>query len=405
MKKLIFASKCVLTGVVLVLLSLLVFGFFAVPNEIQVVSDRGVKENPLYSLKPMTVSLAGAAETKSRKYNVQVNLFHAIPVKTATMTVRQREYATLSGDIFGLRLYTDGIVIVDTQAVLTEAGEAYPAQDAGLQKGDVILEINGVPVTSHTELATQFAAFSGTPFTLLFERDGERQTTTFSPAYCAAQQRYLAGLWIKDSAAGIGTMTFFDRDSGVYAGLGHAVCDPETGEVLPLFEGDVVSATVSGCYKSSSGTAGELCGYFSAQRLGSLLVNGEDGVYGVLDGDVPDGTLLPVATKKEVKPGKAQIVATVDERGPQVFEARIEKVDVSGGVQNMTIRITDGALLEKTGGIVQGMSGSPVLQDGMLVGAVTHVFVNDPERGYAIFAQTMLEKAKKVEAYLISNKK
>ena len=373
---------------------LLVFGAVAVPDELTAVSDAIPQSHLLYTLRPVA---AGSAQTTApgvRSYDVQVRLLGILPVKTSTMTVRRRQYVSVSGELFGLRLYTDGIVIADTQRVLTAHGEADPAGDAGLQAGDVILKVNGETIRSHTQLAQMFASFDGTPMTVVFSRGGEELETQFTPAYCDTQGKYLAGLWIKDSAAGIGTLTFFEKESGVYAGLGHAVCDTQTGEVLPLFEGDIVAASVSDCRKGSANAAGALQGTFSDDRAGSLLVNGNDGVYGFLEQDVFQGTVFPIATRSEVTVGGAQIIATVDDAGPQTFDAKIERVDTSSAKgQNLTLRITDDALLDATGGIVQGMSGSPVIQNGMLVGAVTHVFLGDPRRGYAIFAQTMLEKA------------
>ena len=394
MKKIMYVSKLGAIGAVLLLAVLLIFGTVAVPDEMTAVSDAVPQTHLLYTLQPVAAGSATVTAQGVRSYDVQVNLLGVLPVKTATMTVRRRQYVTVSGELFGLRLYTDGVVVAGTQAVLTADGEANPADDAGLAAGDVILRVNGETIRSHTQLAQMFASFDGTPMTVVFLRGGEQKETALSPAYCDAQKKYLAGLWIKDSAAGIGTLTFFEQESGVYAGLGHAVCDAETNEPLPLFEGDIVTATVSDCRKGSASAAGALSGKFADDRCGSLLVNGNDGVYGFLEQDVFTGSVYPVATRSEVQVGDAQIIATVDGAGPQAFDAKIERVDKTNAKgQNLTLRITDDALLRATGGIVQGMSGSPVVQNGMLVGAVTHVFLGDPKHGYAIFAQTMLEKA------------
>lgn len=380
---------------VAVLSAVLLFGAAAVPDELTAVSDAVPQTHLLYTLQPIAPGGADENAADVRRMDVQVSFLGVLPVKTASMTVRRRQYVTVSGELFGLRLYTDGVVVADTQQVLTKDGAADPAGDAGLATGDVILKINGETVRSHTQLAQMFASSAGAPMTVVYLRSGERKQTTLSPVYCDAQGKYLAGLWIKDSAAGIGTLTFFEQESGVYAGLGHAVCDAQTNEPLPLFEGDIVTASVSDCRKGSVNTAGALRGTFSDERCGSLLVNGGDGVYGFLETDAFTGTVLPVATRSEVHPGDAQIIATVDTAGPQTFDVRIERVDASSARgQNLTVRVTDARLLDATGGIVQGMSGSPVIQDGMLVGAVTHVFLGDPKRGYAIFAQTMMEKAR-----------
>ncbi len=396
MQKIIKRSSVVLMLLIAVMLCLVVFGFFFVPDDIRVLSDAAPPSGTLFSLKTTTALEQTSSTSQEHRYDVSVSLLGRIPVKHATMTVSERQYAVVSGEIFGLRLYTNGVVIVSTEMVLTAEGEANPAREAGLQKGDVILQVNGQHIRSHDQFLSCLSSYDGTPFQIVFARNGKEKETTFAPAYSALRQKYMAGLWIKDSAAGIGTMTFYDKQSGLYAGLGHAVCDLETGEVLPLFEGDIVGTTINGCTKSAQGSAGELCGSFSEDRIGSLLTNDNTGVYGFLD-NPQEGTSLPIATRQEVKTGEAQIVATIDNSGPHTYDAEIERIRTgASSPQDMTIRITDKKLLEKTGGIVQGMSGSPILQNGMLVGAVTHVFVNEPAEGYAIFAQTMMERARTI---------
>ena len=201
--------------------------------------------------------------------------------------------------------------------------------------------------------------------------------------------------------AGIGTVTWYDRTNGIFAGLGHAVCDTDTGEIMPLSGGDAVEAQIKGCYKGTSGSAGELCGVFSAGTIGSLYINGETGVYGIMDSFDESSRVVPVALRQEVKTGAAQIICTVDDSGSNYYDIEIEKIfDSKDNRRNLVLRVTDPELLEKTGGIVQGMSGSPIIQNGMLVGAVTHVFVDDPAEGYGIFAQDMTDTAEGVEEYL-----
>ena len=388
--------QTMLSAAVLLVLGLLVYGMMTVPDEIVTIAqETPARSNGIYSVQSLSAS--DETEPAQTNYPVRVQLFHTIPVKISKMTVNRRQYAVVSGEIFGLRLYTSGVVIVSTEKVETPQGEVYPADQAGLKKGDIILTVNGEPVRSHTELSRLFSEYLGTPMKIGYERGGEARSTTFAPAYSEAQGRYMAGLWVRDSAAGIGTMTFYDPESGVYGGLGHAVCDVDTGEVLPLYNGDIVAATITGCYKGTAGQAGELIGSFQSESIGSLLRNDADGVYGFLEDPDRSAALTPVALKSEVQTGEAQIIATVDETGPQQFSVEIEKITPDDPqYRNMIVRVTDPRLLEITGGIVQGMSGSPVLQNGRLVGAITHVFVNEPQRGYAIFAQQMTQKANDV---------
>ncbi|MCM1364102.1 MAG: SpoIVB peptidase [Faecalibacterium sp.] len=401
MAKAVNFFKYVLFGAVLTSLCLLVYGFFSVPDEFYAISVDEIKVNNLYSLNISAQADVKSAQTETvdtdENYKVEVTLLNAIPVKTATMRISKRNYVVISGDIFGLRLYTKGVVIVGTSTVETAEGVKNPAQEAGIAAGDVIVSINGVAVESCAKVSELFSSCGGTPVTLVYRRNGNEYSTVFPLYYSTAEQKYLAGLWIRDSAAGIGTMTFYDKSSGVYAGLGHGVCDADTGSILPLYDGDIVSVEICGCYKGKSGDAGELCGTFTGGTTGSMCINNECGVYGVLNNVDISAKEMPVALKSEVHEGEAQIVSTVNGDGPKYYTIEIEKVNKNdSSYRNMVIKVTDQALIEQTGGIVQGMSGSPIIQNGMLVGAVTHVFINDPLSGYAIFAEYMLETSKTV---------
>ena len=205
-------------------------------------------------------------------------------------------------------------------------------------------------------------------------------------------------MWVRDSSAGIGTLTFYSPSSQVFAGLGHPVCDVDTGETLPLSSGEIVPAKIYSVNRGVSGTPGELRGGFEKGTLGNLTVNGETGIYGTLSNLPTLNDPVPVAMKQQVKSGSAQVLTTIDGTTPKLYDIRIDQVryNDSSPTRNMVIVITDQELLDKTGGIVQGMSGSPILQDGKLIGAVTHVFVNDPTKGFAIFAENMLKTAETV---------
>ncbi len=380
-------SACVCLSVA-VLLSLVVYGFVTMPDSYTRLETEPAPRS-LFTLTPVTVRQTGAIEPGG-DYNALVKLFRAIPVKRAKLTVSARSVVVPGGGIFGLRLYTAGVIVVETETVETENGSVSPAKEAGLQPGDVILSLGGETVRSHTQFSALLADAEGAPLEVVFQRDGLQKKTTFRAAYSTVYERYMAGLWVRDSAAGIGTMTFYDPENGVYAGLGHAVCDVDTGEVLPMYEGDIVAATIHGCKKGVPGQAGELRGSFTGERIGTLALNTNSGVYGVLDDWDGNAATLEVAFPDEVETGDAQILSTVNDGAPQAFNVTIEKVAPRDGEgRNLIVRVTDERLLAVTGGIVQGMSGSPVLQNGRIVGAITHVFVNDPQRGYAIFAQTM----------------
>ncbi len=207
---------------------------------------------------------------------------------------------------------------------------------------------------------------------------------------------YRIGMWVRDSAAGLGTLTFYDPQTGCFGGLGHAVCDVDAGEPVPLLSGEIVFAEVLGVQKAAPGSPGELRGALDENRpLGTLTQNGDTGVYGRWQAPPPAGERVAVAHAQEVKPGPAELLCCVSGEVRR-YECEIEKIRYDEtATRNMVVRVTDPALLAAAGGIVQGMSGSPLLQQGKLVGAVTHVFLNDPQKGYAIFADTMLQTARK----------
>ena len=320
-----------------------------------------------------------------------ITALKVIPVKEIKINVTKRRYVGLGGDIFGIKLYTKGVIVVSIDSVTTPSGSKDPAVNAGLKCGDIITHINGEAATSSKQLTESVEQSQGQTLKLNIDRNGEKLELTLRPEM-SVNGGYKAGIWVRDSSAGIGTVTFYDDETGSFAGLGHGVCDVDTGRLMPLNNGEAVRARVNGFYKSSAGNPGELCGVFSDIALGSLRVNCETGVYGELL--QPSGAkTVPVALESEVKPGAAQMITTVDENGPQYYDIEITKIYPSSDLssRNMIIKVTDKELLEKTGGILQGMSGSPIVQNSMLVGAVTHVFVNDPTQGYGIFSSRMIE--------------
>lgn len=299
----------------------------------------------------------------------------------------------LGGFPIGIKLYCDGVIIVDTQDVAVSGGYENPAQKAGLLKGDIIKSIDGKKVTRNSEVSQIIEASNGKQLKMQILRNGELKNVVFSSVYSTVSGQYKAGLWIRDSSAGIGTVTFYTED-GEFASLGHAVCDVDTGELLPIESGETTDAKITGFYKGKVGTAGELCGILESKSTGEIAVNDGIGIYGVFDTVDTTRPLYPIARKNEIKSGAAQIVTTIENGKEQAFNIEIERIDyASDEHKNLVIKVTDENLISKTGGIVQGMSGSPIIQNGKLIGAITHVFLNDPTGGYGIFAETMLETA------------
>ena len=318
------------------------------------------------------------------------------PSNNNSVTKNQNNAETLvylGGFPIGIKLYCDGVVVVDTQDVETSGAVLNPAQKAGILKGDIIKSIDGVKVTTNSEVSKIIEDSNGKELKMQILRNGEIKNVVFSSVYSTVSGGYKAGLWIRDSSAGIGTVTFYTQD-GEFASLGHAVCDVDTGELLPISSGETTDAKITGCYKGKSGAAGELCGILESKSTGKIMVNKSIGIYGVFNEVDTTKTLYPLCRKNEVKMGAAQIVTTVEEGKQEAFNIEIERIDyISGENKNLVIKVTDENLIGKTGGIIQGMSGSPIIQNGKLVGAVTHVFLNDPTGGYGIFAETMFEVA------------
>ncbi len=337
-----------------------------------------------------------AVITEPDQIPVGLRIFGAISVKDILVQVVPREYVLPGGTPFGIKMFTDGVMVVGMTDVINDGETINPAKDAGIRLGDVITKVNGRRVSTNEEVASFVEKSNGSPLTVQIRRDDQELfEASVIPVRSDDAGGYRAGMWVRDSSAGIGTMTFIDPESGCFAGLGHGVCDIDTGNLMPLSSGEAVDVTITGVTKGMSGSPGELRGAFSESRpMGVLLRNDVTGVYGQLNSASLDwGSVMPtpVAMRQEVKPGKAIVRTTVDGEEAMEYEIVIERVTFSDSnpTRNMVVRITDPRLLAKTGGIVQGMSGSPILQNGKLVGAITHVFVNDPARGYGIFAENM----------------
>lgn len=326
-------------------------------------------------------------------FQMDLKLFGLINIKDVNVQVVDRRVVSLCGTPFGIKMVTDGVMVVGTGNVTDMQSQSVnPAKEAGIQEGDVILSVNGEKISSKKQLTKLVSTYGATPISITVRRGNDLQNQTVSPVKSSMDNDYHLGLWVRDSSAGIGTMTFFDPNNGCFAGLGHAICDVDTGQIMPLSQGEIVEASIIGVQAGSAGSPGQLQGAFVADSpVGQLYQNSYNGVYGKLSSLPPYSQTIPMAQSQEVKEGPVQIMTTVEGEKPRLFDAYIEKVSLSQDepTKNMVLRITDPELLELSGGIVQGMSGSPIIQDGMLVGAVTHVFVNDPTRGYGIFAENM----------------
>lgn len=341
-----------------------------------------------------------AKEVLSRNdnsFSAKAKLLGILPLKEVSVTVSGEKIVTVCGTPFGVKMFTDGVLVVDFSEIETENGRRCPASESGLLEGDLIKAINKTDVFRNEDVAEIIEKSEGKELSFSILRNGKAMEISLIPEMLKDQSGYKAGFWVRDSSAGIGTLTFYDPEDLSFAGLGHAVCDIDTGTVLPFSSGEIVPAAITKIKKGVSGAPGELGGAFIGKDdLGTVKINNETGLYGTLEYTI-EGIEMPVAHKQDIYEGSAVILSTVEGTEAEEYDILIEKIALSDDslTKNMVIKVVDEELIEATGGIVQGMSGSPIIQDGKLIGAVTHVFVNDPTKGFGIFAENMLEMSKK----------
>lgn len=325
--------------------------------------------------------------------NSDLTLLGIIPVKSETIKTVEENTVLVSGHSFGIKLYTDGVMVVGTKDITVNGKTVNPSEEAGVSVGDIIVSINGEKVYSSDRVSEILNDNNGKAFRIRINRNGEYRDLSLEPVYVDSEGAYKAGMWVRDSTAGIGTITFFNPSNSSVAALGHPITDVDTGEIMPILDGQAVETTVTSVTRSTSSETGSICCDFSNKEIGELSKNTTHGIYGSYTDktDLSKCCEYEVALPQEVQKGFCQIITTVDENGPKVYSAEITKINQNDDEKNMVIRITDEELIKITGGIVQGMSGSPIIQNGKLIGAITHVIVNNPLKGYAVFAQTMLE--------------
>ena len=304
----------------------------------------------------------------------------------------------VGGMPFGVKFYTDGVLVVGFCDVTRADGKTCnPAREAGLKPRDVITHLGGKPLSSAAELTAAVENCGGKPLSLTVRRKADSDhretsaTVQVTPVLSTAENRYKTGIWVRDSGAGIGTVTFIIPGTQAFAGLGHGICDGDTGDLIPMQRGQVTDVTVSGIDRGIPGEPGAIKGYFNPGKTGTLVGNTDCGVFGILSQLPGERTVLPVADRSEVREGEATLRCTLDDGKIGEYTVKISGIDkTASGSKCYTVTVTDPALLEKTGGIVQGMSGSPLVQNGKLIGAVTHVLIHDPTTGYGIFIDNML---------------
>lgn len=343
--------------------------------------------------------VSNTSEVKS--YNLS---FLGLNLKTITANILPTTKVVPVGDLVGLKLYTQGVLVVGMSQIKGKDNKIYrPFENSGIEQGDSIIEINDVKVSTTQELISCVSKCYGKDIEVTYVKDGKILETLITPVK-TNDNTYKLGLWVRDAEAGIGTVTFYDKTNNSFAALGHGIQDVDTGELVEISSGEFVDATILNIQKGEKENPGRIEGTIeNGKKIGNIYNNTDFGVYGSITNINKLNTLnskeIEVASRNEIKIGKASIICTLENGIKKEYEVEIQKIYINNNENNksMVVKVTDEELLEKTGGIIQGMSGSPVIQNGKLIGALTHVFVSDPTKGYALFADTMVAKLKNIQ--------
>ena len=300
-----------------------------------------------------------------------------------------------SGRTVGIKIDVGGVMVLGFSDIRDKNGDkACPARESGLKPGDIITSADGQEINVIDDLIYIIQNSAGDPVKLKYTRDGKENATELKAVYSVEDNGYRMGMWVRDATSGIGTVTYVNPDTGEYGALGHPVTDADTGEAVKVGEGNIYPSSILGINKGSRGSPGELIGMITEENsIGSIDKNNTFGIFGTGDELTGYKKPVPVASRTEIHEGEGTILANIDGNTVEEYTLEIQKIRVNSfDNRGLVIKITDPELLEKTGGIVQGMSGCPIMQNGKLAGAVTHVFVNDPTKGYGVFAELMLAK-------------
>lgn len=418
--KKIFKPSFIILALILMIFVAYTVTLFVIPSNITLLTGEHYTlsfNSPLflqaYTSSPI-ISMDGGNKTMSpfgKPYTLlakeegqaelSLRILGLIPIKTIQVRSIVSQQVIASGAPIGIKLKTNGIIIINISGVILEDGsKASPAEKAGLLAGDILIKAGGRSLSNIRDLLDVVENSEGKSINISYKRQETQYNTTITPLKSSEDKKYHVGIWVRDSSAGIGTLTFIDPLNRSYGALGHGINDIDTGSLLQVGSGQLLKSNIEGIKKGLKGSPGELEGEFLSRPkvIGDITMNCEFGVFGKINGEVKKesyGKLMQIGSHSTVRVGKATILTCLRNDIVQEYEIEIQKIaktDLSS-TKNMIIRITDSRLLSSTGGIVQGMSGSPIIQDGRLIGAVTHVFINDPMKGYGVFIESMINKS------------
>lgn len=392
MKKKIFCFVSLLMTPILFLILITAVNITNIPSKIYTKSDETVP-----SVAPIGNTIS-KIDDDSNKY--EIKFLGMIPLKSVEVEKIKDLEVYPGGMPIGVRVNSEGVLIVGYSDIeINNEKEESPGKVSGLEIGDIILKVNGIEMHNSKDLLKAIKQSDKDSVKVDILRHGENLTKIVQLKK-ENNKEYKIGLWIRDSTAGVGTMTFYDSESKKFGALGHPITDSDTNEPFLIKNGDVIESSIISIRKGEKGSPGELKGIFINENTptGTINQNTQSGIFGKLNiENFSNSKIKPlkIGFRDEVVPGKAKIITTIDENGPQEYEIEIEKLlnQTCASSKSMVIKITDPKLLEKTGGIVQGMSGSPIIQNNKIVGAVTHVLINKPDTGYGIYIEWMLQDA------------
>lgn len=404
----------------IILLTLLLFVYIytcnvtAIPNNIVIFEGEKLNLKTIYGLSVEDFNLSETAptssnlgenklETKSGTEKINLELFGKVNLKTISVNVIPKTKVIPIGRTIGMKLYTNGVLVVGMTEIQGKRNtKEKPYENSGIEEGDTIVEINNKEINNTNELIEAINESNGNEINVKYLKEGKIYETMINPAETGSE--YKLGLWVRDAAAGVGTLTFYEPNTNMFMSLGHGIEDIDTGKIVEISNGELVTANIISIIQGKKDNPGEIRGTIAnGNVIGKISKNTDLGVYGNITNKENIGISLDkeveVANRDEIKEGKASIICQLDNNSPQEYEIEIEKIYINNNKDNksMVIKITDKNLLEKTGGIIQGMSGAPVLQNGKFIGAVTNVFVKDPTQGYAIFGDLLIKQMRDVK--------
>lgn len=393
--------KRVLFILILVIIYVYVCNISMLPNDIILMQGETLKLKTIFGLNVQNEETMQASSNlnnsiveETGKMNLNLNLFNLFSVKNVTVNVIPKTTVIPIGKAIGMKLYTKGVLVVG----MSEIEGQKPYENSGIETGDKIIEINDTKINTTDELIECVNNSKGKSVEIKYISNNQEEIASIEPVK-TSNNEYKLGLWVRDAAAGVGTLTFYEPSTGEFGALGHGINDVDTYDLIDIASGELVSTDIIDIVKGEDGSPGEIRGTIdNGYTLGKIYKNTGFGIYGSINNiaklNLSHSQELEVANRNEITTGKAEIICELENGKSQSYEIEIERIFLDNNQNNksMLIKVTDEELLEKTGGIIQGMSGAPIIQNGKFIGAVTHVLVNDAKTGYAVFADLMIKQ-------------